>query len=163
MQKYEERKPVMGQATTLEPILKQHPFLKDLPQPFMDLLVGCARNEQFEPGQYIAKTGDCADKFFIIREGRVAIEVQPPGRGAIIVETLADGDVLGWSWMFEPHQWILDARPLEPVRVISLDGACLRKKMEDDHDFGYEMFKRFAKLMLARIKALRKQVIESVG
>jgi CRP/FNR family cyclic AMP-dependent transcriptional regulator len=153
----------MGEVTTLEPILKGHPFLKDLSQPFMDLLVGCARNERFEPGQYIAKTGDCADKFFIIREGRVAIEVQPPGRGAIIVETLADGDVLGWSWMFEPHQWILDARPLEPVRVISLDGACLRKKMEDDHDFGYEMFKRFAKLMLARIKALRKQVIENVG
>lgn len=150
----------MGHVTTLEPILKEHPFLKDLPQPFMDLLVGCAKNERFEPGQYIAKAGDRADKFYIIREGRVAIEVQPPGRGAIIVETLADGDVLGWSWMFAPHQWILDARPLEQVRAISLDGACLRKKMENDHDFGYAMYQRFTKLMLDRIKALRKQVTE---
>lgn len=153
----------MGEITTLEPILKTHPFLKDLPQPFMDLLVGCAKNERFEPGQYIAKTGEAADKFFIIREGRVAIEVQPPGRGAIIVETLADGDVLGWSWLFAPHTWILDARPLEPVRAISLDGTCLRKKMESDHDFGFEMLNRFTRLMLDRIKALRKQLIEHVS
>lgn len=153
----------MGHVTTLEPILKEHPFLKDLPQPFMDLLVGCAKNEHFEPGDYISKAGDQADKFYIIREGRVAIEVQPPSRGAIIVETLADGDVLGWSWMFEPHKWILDARALETVRVISLDGVCLRKKMENDHDFGFEMFNRFAKLMLGRIKALRKQLIEHVN
>jgi CRP/FNR family transcriptional regulator, cyclic AMP receptor protein len=152
----------MGEITTLEPILRAHPFLKDLPQPFMDLLVGCAMNERFEPGQVIARAGDPADKFYIIREGRVAIQVIPPGSGGIIVETLADGDVLGWSWMFEPHQWILDAIPLAPVRAISLDGACLRKKMESDHDFGYEMLNRFTKLMLGRIKALRKQLIENV-
>lgn len=152
----------MGEVTTLEPILRAHPFLKDLPQPFMELLTGCAKNEYFEPGQPIARAGDPADKFYIIRAGRVAIQVIPPGSGGIIVETLADGDVLGWSWMFAPHQWILDALPLEPVRAISLDGACLRKKMESDHDFGYEMLNRFTKLMLGRIKALRKQLIEHV-
>lgn len=152
----------MMTVTTLEPILKAHPFLMDLSPPFMDLLVGCAKNEHFDPGQYIAKTGEQADKFFIIRQGRVAIEVQPSGRGAIIVETLAEGDVLGWSWLFEPHTWILDARPLTPVRAISLDGKCLRKKMEDDHDFGFEMLNRFAKIMLDRIKAMRQQLIEHV-
>lgn len=153
----------MGEIYTLEPILKEHPFFKDMPQPFMDLLVGCAANERFEPGQYITKSGMEANKFYIIRQGRVAIEIQPPGRGAIIVETLADGDVLGWSWLFEPYKWNLDARPLEMVRAISLDGACLRKKMESDHHFGYEMFNRFAKLMLGRIRAMRNQLIEHVN
>lgn len=152
----------MGEITTLEPMLKAHPFLKDLPPPFMDLLTGCARNERFEPGQYIAKTGEPADRFYIIRSGRVAIEVQPPGRGAIIIETLADGDVLGWSWLFEPHTWILDARSLEPVRAIALDGDCLRRKMEADHDFGFAMLSRFSRLMLGRIKSMRKQLIENV-
>lgn len=153
----------MGEITTLEPILKAHPFFKDMPPAFMQLLVGCAANERFEPGQYITRAGEDANKFYIIREGRVAIEVQPPGRGAIIIETLADGDVLGWSWLFEPHKWNLDAHPLEMVRVISLDGACLRKKMASDHDFGYEMFNRFAKLMLGRIKSLRNQLIDHVS
>ncbi len=152
----------MGEITTLEPMLKAHPFLKDLPPPFMDLLTGCARNERFEPGQYIAKTGEPADRFYIIRSGRVAIEVQPPGRGAIIIETLADGDVLGWSWLFEPHTWILDARSLEPVRAIALDGDCLRRKMEADHDFGFAMLSRFSRLMVGRIKSMRKQLIENV-
>ena len=152
----------MGEIKNMEAIVKDHPFFKALPPAQLKLLAGCAANVRFEPGEMITKSNEPADKFYIIREGRVAIEINPPGRGAIIIETLADGDVIGWSWMFPPFTWNLDARALEPIKAVSLDGKCLRGKMDKDHDLGYELHTRFARLMLERIRALREQLIQHV-
>lgn len=152
----------MGEIRDLKPILKSHPFFADMPAAQINILVGCASNVRFDPGELITRSNEPADKFYVIRDGRVAVEISPPGRGSIIIETLADGDVIGWSWLFPPYTWNLDARPMETVRAIALDGKCLRAKMEKDHDFGYAMHTRFAKLMLERIRALREQLIAHV-
>lgn len=152
----------MGEIKDLKPTLKAHPFFADLSPAQLNVLVGCATNARFDPGEFITRANEPADKFFIIRDGRVAVQITPPGRGSIIIETLADGDVIGWSWLFPPYTWNLDARPMETVRAIALDGKCLRAKMEKDHDFGYAMHTRFARLMLERIRSLREQLIAHV-
>ena len=56
-----------------------------------------------------------------------------PQRGAVTIETLHGGDVLGWSWLFPPYRTMFDARALGVVRTIAFDGACLRAKCEQDH------------------------------
>ncbi|NQT32469.1 MAG: cyclic nucleotide-binding domain-containing protein, partial [Candidatus Omnitrophica bacterium] len=60
---------------TLEPILKKHPFFKDLEQEYLDFIVGCASNVVFKEGEIIMKENDPADKFFLIREGMAAIDI----------------------------------------------------------------------------------------
>jgi CRP/FNR family transcriptional regulator, cyclic AMP receptor protein len=152
----------MVDSHTLEPILKSHPFFADMEPAHIGLLAGCAANVRFEPGQYIMRLGEDANKFYVIREGRVAAEITPPGRGSIIIETLADGDLLGWSWLFPPYKWNLTARALETVRAIGLDAACLRGKLDQDHELGYEVYKRFAKIMQERFTAMREQLMAQV-
>ena len=152
----------MGEVHSLEPILKSHPFFAGMSPAHISLLAGCAANVRFEPGQYIMKMGEPANKFYIIREGRVAVEVTPPGRGSIIIETQADGDVLGWSWLFPPYQWNLNARALETVRAVGLDAACLRGKLDQDHELGYEMYKRFTQIIQDRFQAMRDQLMAQV-
>jgi CRP/FNR family cyclic AMP-dependent transcriptional regulator len=152
----------MGDVKDLQPILRAHPFFADMSPAHIEKLAGCAANARFAPGELMTRANDLADKCYIIREGRVALEVVPPGRGAIIIQTLADGDVLGWSWMFPPYTWNLNARPMEDVRAIVLDGRCLRASMEQDHDFGYTLHVRFARLMLERIRSLREQLVAHV-
>lgn len=152
----------MGETKDLKAILQAHAFFADMSARELDVVAGCASSVRFEPGRLITKASDPAESCYLIRDGRVAVEVTPPGRGSIIIETLADGDLLGWSWLFPPYTWNLDARPLEPVRAIALDGKCLRAKMESDHDFGYSLHTRFARLMLDRIRALREQLIAHV-
>ena len=46
------------------------------------------------------------------------------------IETLHDGDLLGWSWLFPPYRTVFDARALGDVRTVAFDGACLRGKCE---------------------------------
>jgi hypothetical protein len=46
------------------------------------------------------------------------------------------------------------------VRAVALDGECLRKKCEKDHDFGYEMLSRFSHVMERRLEATRMQLLD---
>ena len=68
---------------TLEPILAQQPFLQNLDPEHLQLLVGCASNARYEAGQFLLREGEEANEFFIIRSGKVAIEIYSPERGPI--------------------------------------------------------------------------------
>ena len=148
---------------TLEPILAQHPFLKGLEPRHLQVLVGCAANVRFDAGQFIFREGEAAKHFYIIRHGKIALEIFVPGRGPVAIQTLGEGEVLGWSWLFPPYRWHFDARALELTRAIALDGECLRGKCETDHDLGYELVKRFANVMMERLQATRLQLLDVYG
>ncbi|HEY3268723.1 MAG TPA: cyclic nucleotide-binding domain-containing protein [Armatimonadota bacterium] len=145
---------------TLRPILEQQAFLQGLEPPYLDLLVGCASNVRFEPGEYFFHEGKDANHFYVLRSGRVTIETYSPGRGSIIIQTLGEGEVLGWSWLIPPYKWQFDARALVLTRAIALDTTCLRSKCEDDHDLGYEIMKRFANVIVQRLKATHLQLVD---
>ncbi len=145
---------------TLERFLAEHDFFAGLEPEYLRLLVGCASNVRFERQAYLFREGEQADHFYLVRSGRVGLEICPPHRPPIIIETLEGGDILGWSWLVPPYFWRLDARALEPVRAIALDGACLRRKCEENHDLGYEILKRFAHIMERRVQSLRMQLLD---
>jgi CRP-like cAMP-binding protein len=148
---------------TLEPILSQHPFLQGLEKKYLDLVVGCASNVRFDAEELLCHEGDEAEKFYIIRTGKVAVEMLIPGKGPMVIQTLGNGDVLGWSWLFPPYKWHFDARVLELTRAIALDGKCLRKKCEEDVHLGYELLKRFSQVMESRLSAMRLQLLDMYG
>ncbi len=87
-----------------EKVLAEHPFFRELPEPYLDTVTGCVANVVFQPGEFIVREGEPADRFFVVREGRVAVEVFVPNRGAVTIETLEGGEVLGWSWLFPPYR-----------------------------------------------------------
>ena len=96
------------------------------------------------PASCLFREGAPAERFYLIREGAVALEVDAPGRGPLVIETLHEGDVAGWSWLFEPYRWQFDARATVPIATVAFDGACLRGKCEADHELGYQLMRRFA-------------------
>lgn len=144
-------------------ILKEHPFFADWSNDYRELLVGCAANHHFKAGEYISREGQPADKFYLIRHGSVALEFPVPGRDPMVLETLHEGDVFGWSWMVPPHKWAYDARAIELCRAVSMDAECLRGKCEADRSLGYELFRRFTPIMAARIDAARLRQLDVYG
>lgn len=147
----------------LHKILENHPFLMGIEPGYIDLVVGCASNIKVEEGKFIFREGKKADNFYFIRSGKVALEIFTPERGCIIIETLGDGDVLGWSWLIPPYQWKFDAKAVEEVRAIAFDGKCLRNKCEADHDLGYELLMRFSRIIEERLQATRLRVLDLYG
>lgn len=146
-----------------ELILLEHPFFKTLDPHFVELIAGCSKNVRFDSGQFIAHEGDPADKFYLIRHGKVSVEIFAPGRGSVVVDTATDGEVLGWSWIVPPYVAHFDARAVEMTRAIEIDGKCLRSKCEADNKLGYEVMKRFAQLIVHRLQATRLQLLDLYG
>jgi len=147
----------------LDRFLREHPFFAGMDDAYRKLVAGCAANAVFHAGEYIYREDDPADKFYLIRHGRVALEVHVPAKTPIIVETLKGDDLMGWSWLVPPYRANFDARAQELTRLVSLDAACLRGKMEKDSALGYELHKRFAPVVAARLAAARRQLIDLYG
>lgn len=148
---------------TMDQILANHPFFADFPPDYAKLVAGCARNHRFDVGEYLIRTGEPADRFYLIRHGKVALEVASPGSAPVIVTTLGANEVVGASWLLPPYRSMFDARAMELTRAIGIDGKCLRGKCESDHSLGYEMMKRFLPVMVKRLQATRMQILDVYG
>ena len=148
---------------TLEPLLRGHKFFAGLDSEYLTLLSGCASNVVFAADSFLFREGEPAETFYLIREGKVALEIAAPGRGALVVQTLGPGDVAGFSWLFDPHRWEFDGRAVERVLAVQMDGACLRGKCDADPRLGYELMQRFAGLMTSRLQATRLQLLDVYG
>ena len=147
----------------LERIIGEHPFFANMDKRFLDIVVGCAKNVRFEAGQYLFHEGEPADQFYLLRHGRMALQITSPGRGALTFQTLGEGEIVGISWLIPPYRWAYDAKALELTRAIAMDAACLRGKCEADHDLGYDMMKRFMPVLVQRLNAIRMQVLDVYG
>ncbi len=141
-------------------LLKEHPFLSGLEQRHLEFLTGCAANVRFAADEFLFKEGQESDASYLVRSGRVVLEIAVPGRGPAQLQTIEAGEVLGWSWLYPPYRWQFDARAVEPVRAIRLDGNCLRAKCEADHDLGYELVKRFLYQVHTRLERTRLQLLD---
>jgi CRP/FNR family cyclic AMP-dependent transcriptional regulator len=147
----------------LDRILKEHAFFAAFSPEHIQLLAGCARNHRFTAGQYLFREGDPADEFFLIRQGKVALEISAPGKEPIVFETLTDGEVAGASWLVAPYRWMFDARATTLTRAIGLDAKCLRGKCDADHSLGYEMMRSVLSVLVKRLDHTRLQILDVYG
>ena len=141
---------------SLERVIVEHPFFREFNPEQLSILTGCASNVRFESGSFIFREGTPANHFYIVRQGRVALEMPFPG-DPLIVQTIDDGEVFGWSWLVPPYEWRFNARALTMTRAIALDGKCLRGKCEIDHSLGYALMKKFAQVMQERLQTAMLQ------
>jgi CRP/FNR family transcriptional regulator, cyclic AMP receptor protein len=148
---------------TIDQLIAESPTFAGLAPEHLEFIAGCAWNDRVEAGKLLLREGDPAERFYLIRHGVVALEIDAPGRGPLIIQTLHDGEVLGWSWLFAPHRWAMDGRAVEACSLVTFDGACLRGKCEDDHELGYQLMSRFAANIIDRLQTTRLQLLDVYG
>lgn len=151
----------MSDKTTNAEALARHPFMKGLPGELVARMGECIDGvTTWGEDQVIFRSGGAATKCYLIQNGEVALEVHSPGTGSRIVQTVARGEVLGWSWLFEPYRWAFDARVLTPTEALVLDGEKIRHCLDEHHDLGYLLMTRFAGLVVKRLQATRLQLLD---
>ena len=149
----------MNEALQLD--LRRHPFFQTMKPEHVATIAGSATLVEFKPEQILFHQSEPANRFYLVLSGRIALEAHRPADGTVLVETLGPEDVLGWSWLFPPFAWHFQARVLEPTTVIALDGAQLMIAAENNHDFGFELMKRVAQVVIHRLQATRDQLFRN--
>ena len=147
-------------TSSLADIVAAHPFLDGLDHDGVDLIVGCSRNVAFDAGELLLSEGAHADTFYLLRRGHVAIEVHAPGRRPMVIETVGPDAVVGWSWLVAPYRWTFDARAIDPVGAVAIDGACLRAKALADPALGFALLSKVSAELLNRLQATRLRLLD---
>ena len=145
---------------SMKEVISTQPFFKGLDDQYLKLFAGCASNKMFKEGEFLLTENKPSTQFFIIEEGKAVIEVFAGNKGTIRVQTLSDGDLVGWSWLFPPYKNQFDAMALSLTKVIAFEGSCLQKKCKDDYKFGYEMLRRMTAVIIDRLRNTRLQLID---
>ena len=150
----------MKNLNGLNDAITNHAFFHGMKPEHLVLLLNGGKEAQFKVGDVLFREGEPANQFYLIESGKVAVETPEKSNDTTVVQTLGAGDVLGWSWLFPPFVWHFQARAVEPTSAIILNGAHLLVTAERNHDFGYELMKRMADIVITRLQATRKQLLE---
>jgi CRP-like cAMP-binding protein len=142
-----------------ETLIAEQRFFKGMTPVHVEQLARRSMVEEFDAGEEIFVEGNPANRFYIILKGKVLLESDAGERGRIPIETLGPGEDLGWSWLFPPYYLQFSARAIEPTRVIFFYATPLRELCERDRDFGYELLRRTAEVVVERLRSLRLRLI----
>ncbi len=148
---------------TVADMLSAQPFLAGLSPERMAKLTPWSRTVTFPTGARIFEEGRRADRFWLIRQGRVSLETEVPGRGSVVVESLGRGAVLGWSWLFPPYRWHFSAGVAEVTTAIEFDGAGIRELCQRDPALGLDLVLRFTEVVVDRLQSTRLRLLDLYG
>ncbi len=150
----------MVQPKTMGALLAEHPIFQGFDPEATEFLGGCASNHHFAFDEFLFRADQPAERFYLIRTGDVALELDMTGRKRLVIHTIHPGQIVGASWLLPPYRWRFDARALGDVRAFGIDATCLRNKCDANPDFGYAVFKRFLPLVAERLLATRMQLLD---
>ena len=144
---------------TLVAVLQKHPFVGEFQPQHIEKLSALAKEVQFERDNVIFHEGDECHDFYLIVQGRVALEIEAPGH-TFRVQTLSDGDELGWSAILMGRGKHFQARALQPVNALAFDGVTLLDACRADPAFGFALMYRMLGVVSERLQATRLQVLD---
>ena len=144
-------------------ILVDHSFFQELSKEDLAFIAGCGKNVVFEEKQIIAKPGDAADEFYLIRHGQAALILELPPHQPFIYQTLRENEILGLNWLIPPYRWTVTVQAIHSLRAIAIDGACLREKCEKDPTLGFKLMKHLVQVLVNREEEARLHLLDIYG
>ena len=118
-----------------------------------------AEEISMEKGQEIFTEGKDATSLYILSTGEVELftridtRIEPP-----VAMMREIGDIFGSGVLIEPHIYTLTARCKEPGRLLSIEGAVLKRLMKDDHELGCIVMTNLAGHFLERLTESRQEI-----
>jgi CRP-like cAMP-binding protein len=140
-----------------------HPFFAGLDPTLVHEMMAKAEQRSYDVGEMLVREGRPAEEFFLVIEGKVALEVGAADRAVITVETIGRGELLGWSWLVPPYRWRFDARAIKPTQVVAINAAAARYALAAHPAFAYQFLMKFLPVVAERLENTRIQLLDIHG
>jgi len=150
----------MTAGTSTQTLLARHPFTTGMGGPAIEKLASLARNVGYARNEVIFREGDDCHDFFLLVSGRVGLEIVSEGVPHR-VHTLSAGDEFGWSAVLMGQGKYFQARALEQVEALALDGGELLSLCEREPAFGFKLMHRLLGVVAERLQATRLQLLDT--
>jgi len=140
--------------------LSAHEFFSEFSDDVLKFLCECSSTREIKKGQILFLQGEHADKFYVVRSGRISIQMPAIMGPTLEIQAVDEDQVLGWSWLISPYQWNFQTKAEEDSELLQFDGAEILARCEQEPKFGYELLKKFAALMSEGLNAARLKMMD---
>ena len=109
--------------------------------------------------------GEEADKFYLIRQGRVALTKPISLRGEerdVLLEEKDPGNTVGWSAFVPPYRFTLNARTVVNTVLIAIPRAALRELILRDPKIGVTVNANVAKMIGMRLLTVQTMWVRAM-
>jgi CRP/FNR family transcriptional regulator, cyclic AMP receptor protein len=144
-------------------LVLSHPFFVGIDPTIAHAMTANAEERTYDVGDMLVREGKPAEEFFLVFEGKIALEVGATENPGITVETIGRGEILGWSWLVSPHRWRFDARATKPTRVVAIHAATARYALAAHPAFGYQFLMKLLPVIAERLENTRVQLLDIHG
>lgn len=149
----------MNNLSTTE-YLSAHKFFSEFSDDILEFLSDSSSARAIKKGQILFRQGETADRFYVIRNGRISVQMPAIMGPTLEIQSLGKDQVLGWSWLISPYQWTFQTKADEDSELLQFDGTAILARCEQESKFGYELLKKFAGLMSVRLDAARQKMMD---
>ena len=140
--------------------LSAHEFFSEFRDDDLKFLCECSSMREIKKGQILFLQGEHADKFYVVRSGRISLQMPAIMGPTLEIQTMDEDQVLGWSWLISPYQWNFQTKAEDDSELLQFDGAAILAQCEQDPKLGFELVKKFAALMSVGLNAARLKMME---
>jgi len=138
----------------MEELLRRVELFRDLRADDLRRVVAIGKGETLDAGQYLFLLGDDANELFVVLRGSLSLCLPITLGGSvkdITVESVGEGQVLGWSALVRPYRFTLSARAVEPSEVVGFERRELQQLFEADSGIGYSVLTHVSETMGIRL------------
>jgi len=149
-------------------LLRKVSIFEGLTDSQLERIAELCTEETHPAGSLIMEEGEPAERLYVLRDGRVALEmgvrVWPERRvRQLRVETLNAGQPFGLSALTSSDAWTMSARALDRCRLIVLGALDLRRLVESDALMGSQINLGLSNVLAERLRYTRLSLTEFLG
>jgi len=116
----------------------------------------------FRDQEVIFRQGDVADRFYMIKRGKVLLEQAMTDLVTVSVGAIKPGYSFGWSTMIEEGHYTTDAVCAEPCEIFSIRGHKLRDLCAQDTHMGFLLSQGLLRILKRRYDYRTEQFLKVI-
>jgi len=141
-------------------VLSKLRFSERLPGSMLVRIAALAELRGFPAHSVLFRENADNDHLMIVAVGRVALDMQVPGRGEVRIMSLGPGDMLAWSALLGQGRMTTSAVALEDTQVVAIRARNVLQLCESEPEFGYQLMRQVAEALANRLVATRLQLLD---
>jgi CRP/FNR family transcriptional regulator, cyclic AMP receptor protein len=139
-------------------ILRRYPYFAGVDEESLKAVAMIAEEKRVPAGTQMFSEGFPADMLNIIVHGEVSIQYVLGNGERRTVDTLIDGDILGWSAVVEPYKYTAIGTAAKDTQLVAIESKRLRELCNKSPLLGYKLTTQISKLLAHRLESARVQL-----
>ena len=139
---------------------KKIDLLQHLSDDALQKILPLAKRLELNHGDVIFKEGEKADTFFLLKRGKVLLEVDISDIISISLGSVKPGFSFGWSALINDSTYTSGAICTEPCEILTVAGKKFQELLKKDHTIGYHIMTGLVHIIRNRLARRTEQFLK---